>query len=257
LCQTAPRERSSEDLHSMFPRLGLSQGKWGSGSRKALEHRIYYCSELSLAVWLWYSCSPVVTGWPLPLFLGKLPTQPALRPEEWGKSTPAQRHSLPLLLPQVTLQGPPARREVGWETDGSTTQTMCYGQRNKNNSPIGSWALGRGFQLCLCPTQKPTDVLLGTTRPKDHATPPQGPQVRAMEEFQKNQELGLFKDPFLSTFLGTEKNEDPRVIHGDTAPEVIHRGTAPEQHGGGTEDSLIGTARQQARSLLGARLLLL
>lgn len=38
-----------------------------------------------------------------------------------------------------------------------------------------------------------------------------------MEEFQKNQELGLFKDPFLSTFLGTEKNEDPRVIHGDTA----------------------------------------
>jgi hypothetical protein len=78
-----------------------------------------------------------------------------------------------------------------------------------------------------------------------------------MEEFQKNQELGLFKDPFLSTFLGTEKNEDPRVIHGDTAPEVIHRGTAPEQHGGGTEDSLIGTARQQARSLLGARLLLL
>lgn len=94
----------------MFPRLGLSQGKWGSRPHKALEHRIYYYSELSLAVWLWCSGSQVVTGWPLPLFLGKLPTQPALRPEEWGKSTPVQRHSLPLLLPQVTLQGPPGER---------------------------------------------------------------------------------------------------------------------------------------------------
>lgn len=69
------RERLSEDLHSMFPRLGPSQGKWGSGSHEALGHGMDYCSELSLAVWLWCSWSPVVTGWLLPLLLGKLPTQ--------------------------------------------------------------------------------------------------------------------------------------------------------------------------------------
>lgn len=110
------------------------------------------------------------------------------------KNGVSQRQPRDIPSPAPPSSDPPetARREVEWETDGSTTQTMCYGRRNKNNSRLGSQALGRGFSLGLCPTQKPTDVLLGTIRLKDHATPPQGPQVLAIEVFQKNQELGLF-----------------------------------------------------------------
>lgn len=69
LYQTVPRERFSEDLNSMFPRLGLSQRKWGSRSRKALGHGIRYCSELSLAPCGCGPPGPVVTGWPLPPLL--------------------------------------------------------------------------------------------------------------------------------------------------------------------------------------------
>lgn len=128
----------------MFPRLGLSQGKWGSGSRKALGHRIYYCSELS----------PGRVAVVLLVLSGDWLASPTLTRQTAHTSLPrgqkngvSQRQPRDIPSPAPPSSDPPetARREVEWETDGSTAQTMCYGQKNKNNSRIGSQALGRGF----------------------------------------------------------------------------------------------------------------
>lgn len=43
----------------------------------------------------------------------------------------------------------------------------------------------------LGPTQEPPDVLLGTTRPIEHTTLPQGPPVLAMEEILEESGTGV------------------------------------------------------------------
>lgn len=75
-----------------------------------------------------------------------------------------------------------ARGEVEWEADATAAQTMCYGQRNKNNPWLGSQALAWRLLALSAPPESHQMSYSGQPGPRTHATLPQGPQVLAMGE---------------------------------------------------------------------------
>lgn len=160
-------------------------------------------------------------------------------------SQPQPKSPLLLLLPQVTLQGLPGERESGKQM-AALPRPCALAKEIKMIPDLAMRPWPRGFQLCLCPTQKPTDVLLRTTRPKEHLTSSTPRPTRAGHGgiFRRIRNWDCFRI-FLRlrpcALLEREENDDLQVILGDAPAEgrgmgreedrLTEKATRPDRQG--------------------------